>query len=69
MKPGCHSKPRPTSNSTYTAQSGWREYEANGAIVRVPVYIKIQFRMTSACQYDRRAVDCSGCPHSGKDSS
>jgi len=62
---GCHNKPRPTPETTHTAQSGWIEYEERNAVVRVPVWIKIPHRFDDGCKYDKSDTDrsCEGCVH------
>lgn len=61
---GCHSKPRPTVQSSYLAQSGW--YESGQTNTRYPRMVPIKSAFgTTACQYDRSQFDqaCFGCPH------
>lgn len=62
---GCHNKPRPTPETTLTAQSGWIEYEERNAVVRVPVWAKIPHRFMEGCKYDKATSDraCEGCMH------
>lgn len=71
MTYGCHNRPRPVKPTTFTAgtvhsaQTGWREYEERGHIVRVPVYQLVPHRMSTECQYDKGTTDprCAGCKH------
>lgn len=62
---GCHNRPRPTAETSYVAQAGWREYEERGEPVRVPVLVRIKHAMSTSCQYDKSATDsaCGGCVH------
>lgn len=52
MRPNsCHSLPRPTPDTKLIVQDGYFTAPANrtGPFTRVPRYVEIPFRMTSAC--------------------
>jgi hypothetical protein len=65
MTYGCHNKPRPTKESGYIAQGGWREYkDQQGRPVKMPVHVEVKSAFgTTTCQYDKSATDssCKGC--------
>jgi hypothetical protein len=74
MTYGCHSKPRPTSETTYLAQEGWlyrnviysEPYESpRDEFTRIPELVEIKHAMTTECKYDASASDkqCAGCPY------
>lgn len=63
----CHSRQRPTPDSTYIVQDGYHEtIDGFGNPVRSPKYVRIKvFSKHLNCMYDKSTVDlgCSGCPH------
>lgn len=66
MTYGCHSKPRPTSDTGYVTQTGWSEaVQGMTGPVRFPVYAEVKHVMSTDCRYDQQATDrqCAGCPH------
>jgi hypothetical protein len=63
---GCHSRPRPTPETSYVTQTGWSETVTSALVpVRFPVYAEIKHSMSTDCRYDKKATDrqCAGCPH------
>jgi hypothetical protein len=63
MLNGCNNTPRPTTETVYPVQDGWRYIETPAGIERVPVVKMQKHVMTTPCQYDKSSVDlyCSGC--------
>lgn len=63
MLNGCNNTPRPTTETTYPVQDGWRYIDTPAGVERMPV-IKMQAHvMTTPCQYDKSHVDlrCGNC--------
>ena len=63
----CHNKPRPTADSSYIAQSGWKVWQKK----RVPVQVVIKSAFgTLECQYTKDHAgdtECAGCEHKNKE--
>lgn len=70
---GCHNKERPTPETFYVGQEGWKTRIFAGVmaqgIERTPKFIRVKHRLTTECQYDKQAVDkdCAGCKHIKKE--
>ncbi len=66
---GCHNRPRPTPESSYQGQAGWRDAidHDSASPTRLPIMVDIKHMMTTTCQYDKRTTDqaCAGCQHIG----
>lgn len=70
---GCHSKPRPDSNTVLVVQDGYElvtvDIGGQRKTIPVPKMETRPFRHKRSCKYDLNTTDpsCKGCPHIGVD--
>lgn len=63
---GCHNRPRPTAETSYVAQAGFKIVrDGFDAPWRVPALVTIKHTLSTNCRYDLSAADqrCAGCAH------